>query len=308
LEATRNDTAATASLTENRPGTVRIDGLVEGPTSSWNPSPDRLVEALRRVGSPEDALRVTIRGGRASLEPAIVPFLREEFAADPGEALALALDDVFREDAQARASAWFSTLRTTEYTLDRRRETLVTLDPRGIRTLVHEEPWSPPIARPRLGALAEHWPTALLVFLAAGAILYVERENARLLWHRATAILAPRSAEEIAAHAGAFADWIDLGVARDGEEVIVRVRPRESFPVDPVALDALRAGAPIERRAALAALETGRAHLRVEVDEGGEAPPPAEVDLRPLRASREQSVRIDGIAWAGRLRSIHLEP
>jgi hypothetical protein len=234
--------------------------------------------------------------------------MREEFAADPGEALALALDDVFRDDAQARASAWFSTLRTTEYTHDRRRETLITLDARGIRTLVHEEPWSPALGRPRLGALAAHWPTAALVFLCAAGIVYLQREDVRLLWHRAKAALAPRAAGEIAADPGPFAEWIVLGVARSGEELIVEVRPREAFPADPVAIDALRAGSPIERRAALAALETGRAHLRVEVDEGGESPPPAEIDLRPLRASRPQSVRLADLAWAGRLRSIHLEP
>ncbi|RMH03096.1 MAG: hypothetical protein D6702_06985 [Planctomycetota bacterium] len=163
------------------PGRIRIEGLLEGPTASFSPAADRLAEALVRAGAPADCLVCRLEGGRAAIEPAPGLFPREQFAADPAEALALALTLLLEEEGAGAPSEWFSTLRVTAWEEDRRRESLLQLSRDGIRVVARESPWSPPPPE-RRSLLRRYGLIALLLAVGGGAWLFQHRQEVRDLW------------------------------------------------------------------------------------------------------------------------------
>ncbi|MBC8330150.1 MAG: hypothetical protein ISR76_09100 [Planctomycetes bacterium] len=299
-------------MSRAQPGQVRIEGLLEGPTSSWSPTADALADALGRAGAPRDCLSAVIDGGRGSLESSPAVFPRGQFSSDPAEALGLALELLLSETHGGRPEEWFSTLRVTEYRDRDQRESLLQVTVEGVRIVARETEWQPP-PRPRWTAvLRRQWKVGLLL-LGAGVLLGVkERDQVGQFLRRVSGLVfgsALEVPEDFAAEPGAFREWIRFaGVRSSGGELVVVLEATESFPRLPADLDALRATASLERRAALNAIENGRARLRVTLLEGFELEDEA-IDLQPLRRDVTVEIRIDAGHLAGtRLAKVELLP
>lgn len=157
------------------PGTVVFQGLLEGPTAAWNPDPAELADALRARGLPEDLLEVLIEGGRGMLQPREHAYPRAQFAAEPAEALGLALQDLFQERAAA-ADAWFSSLRAVEYGARERSESLLQLAADGVHVVRRSSPWSPPPPDSALTRLRRNWPVLLLAGIGTLAMIWLKRD------------------------------------------------------------------------------------------------------------------------------------
>lgn len=273
-------------MSRPQPGQVRLEGLYEGPVGSWCPAEDRVADALRRAGLPDGCLRAVVEGGHASLEPAGGLYPRGQFAADPGEALALAVRLLLDEELGGSPAEWLSTLRVTEWREDEVRESLVQVGDDGVRVVARESPWQAPPRPTATAFLRRHFKLGLLLLIAALAYGAKEREALFQKWDQLRAALFGAESlvvpDGFAADAGAFAPWVNAAsVEVTAGELVVRFEAGEAFPADAAALDALRAAAGIEARAALGALEAGRARLAVEVAEGLPLPL-VEVDLFPL--------------------------
>lgn len=162
-------------------GTVVFQGLVEGPTSAWNPDPAEVADALRARGLPADLLAVLIEGGRGMLQPKEHPYPRAQFAADPAEALALALQDLFQERSGA-ADAWFSSLRAVAYTDRERSESLLQLAADGVHVARRDAPWSPPPPRSVWTRLRENWLVLAIAGIGALAMIWLKRDFLLAQW------------------------------------------------------------------------------------------------------------------------------
>jgi hypothetical protein len=162
-------------------GTVVFQGLVEGPTAAWNPAPDEVADALRARGLPADLLSVLIEGGRAILQPQEHAYPRAQFAADPADALALALQDLFQERPQA-ADAWFSSLRAVAYAECERSEALLQLASDGVHVVRRVAPWSPPPPATLFTRLRANWLVLALAAIGALAMLWLQRDFLREKW------------------------------------------------------------------------------------------------------------------------------
>lgn len=295
-----------------QPGQVRLEGLYEGPTSAWSPAADALADALRRSGAPDDCLQALVDGGRASLEASPALFPRGQFASDPGDAIGMALKLMIAESHGGRPEQWFSTLRVIEYRDDQLRESLVQVAADGVRVVARESDWTPAPPEPWSNRLRRQWPVGLLLLVALGAFAVKEREAIGRYLRSIQGLVSGHVVEvpaDFQADAGPFGDWIRFTrVEVEGEELVVVLAPTDAYPATAAALDALRAGAGLDQRAALGALESGRARLRAALAEGMELPD-QEIDLRPLRSGDPAEVRIDVAVVAGtRLASLELLP
>lgn len=256
------------------PGQVRIEGLYEGPSSSWEPQQDLLADALRRAGAPEQALHALVDGGRASLEPSDLAFPRGQFSAAPGDALALALELLLEETAGGRPDEWFSTLRVVEYRDDSRVETLIKIDEEGVRTASREAPWVatlPPTLQERLRT---QWPALLAILIVGGIALWMQRDELRGLLGKAQQLtdeeLQVADAPEL--DPAGFAGLFELTLQSDQEEVRVVLTRGPQYPQDAAAIEALRAeqGISLDRLAALRAVESGKLRVVLRFAEGGD--------------------------------------
>lgn len=167
---------------QGAPGTVLFQGLLEGPTAAWDPAPAEVAGALRVRGLPEDLLAVVIEGGRGMLQPREHPYPRAQFAADPAEALALALQDLFQERAAA-ADAWFSSLRVAAFGDHSREEALLQLGADGVRVVRRVQPWTPPPAETPWRWLRRHWAVLACAAIGAAAMIWLKRDFLLERWH-----------------------------------------------------------------------------------------------------------------------------
>lgn len=163
------------------PGTARFEGLLEGPTARWDPDPAAVAGALRARGLPEDLLEVQVEGGRAVLQPRSHPYPRADFAADPAEALALALQDLLQERPGA-AEAWSSSLRVISHGERTREEALLQVGADGVHLVRRERAWTPPPAPGRLRALRQHWWVYAIALIGVLAMGWLRRDYLLERW------------------------------------------------------------------------------------------------------------------------------
>jgi hypothetical protein len=255
------------------PGTVQVLGLYEGPTESWEPRADVLADALRRAGAPGNLLQAVITGGRASLEPDPAFFPRGQFNGEPHEVLALALEMLLEEEVGGQPQEWFSSLRVVEYREDKRLETLIQVQADGVRGVVREQPWTP-VPPPTAWETfrAQKW---ILLLIAVGLVAggWLQRDRVFDLWDDLTGTVFAEDlalAEDFNPDFEAFALFLDLEIelSEDGGLLLVRLERLATYPDSPQALDDARAQASMEEAAALAAIERGRAELRLRFDDG----------------------------------------
>jgi hypothetical protein len=295
------------------PGTVLVEGLVEGPASSWNPDPAALAGALKRAGAPATCLTIHEDGGRRALEPGAAHYPRGQFASDPAEALALALTFLFEGNQGKPPTEWFSTLRVTEYGERTKRETLIAFAPDGVRSAGGESAWAPPPSATGGGmrALAARWPLVLLVVAALGVVAWLKRDDIEGWFHKVGATIGGEDPAKVAVEAGSFSKWVDVKVGKDSNGLFATVAPRAGFPADAAAIDALRPTATLEERAALSAFETGRLRLvLLESKDGGTTASKerVDVDLKPLRKGETARASLETSGRPVPLAGIRLEP
>lgn len=254
------------------PGQVRIDGLYEGPSAVWEPQQEQVRDALRRAGAPEAALHALIEGGRASLEASDLLFPREQFAADPGEALALALEMLLEESAGGQPADWFSTLRVTDFGEDSKTETLIKVEAEGVRLARRESPWVASLAPTLTERLQKNWLTIVVVLLAGGAAAWSQRDTIREMLGVAQSLTEDdlHFADDMKVELGAFKGLLVVDVAITEGVLRAVVTRGPAYPADAEALRAMREepGQSMERLAALTAVETGRVQLEFVFDDG----------------------------------------
>lgn len=163
------------------PGTVLFAGLLEGPTADWSPDPAAVADALRLRGLPADLMTVGVEGGRGVLQPLEHAYPRSSFAADPAEALALALQDLLQEHPRA-ATAWFSSLRVIGHGERSRDESLLQLTAEGIHLVRREQPWAPPPPPSLRSRLRANGMAIAFALIGALAIAWLKRDQLRAGW------------------------------------------------------------------------------------------------------------------------------
>ncbi len=159
-----------------RPGQVRLEGLVAGPTVSWEPTVEQLRDALQRAGAPADCLSLQIHGGQASIEPNDRLYPREQFAGPAAEVLTLALRFLLDGAGQTAPDEWMSTLRLTDYHQDHKVEVLIGLSEEGVQAVGREQPWIAARAPGLLQHLRLHWKVSLLITLALALGAWISRD------------------------------------------------------------------------------------------------------------------------------------
>ncbi|KAA3608958.1 MAG: hypothetical protein DWQ01_10260 [Planctomycetota bacterium] len=269
------------------PGRIYFHGLVEGPSASWQPLADQVKDALSRAGAPPSLLLAGLEGGRAFLEPEPQAFQRGEFSGDPEECVAMALRFLLEESGNDHPTDWLSNLRVVSFQENQKVESLISLDPEGIRITKRETPW-------QYAAKQEspaHWVRQNLqivipVVLAVGLFAFVERDRIGN-WFRDLGQIFTGSQVDpgsIELDAGAFAVWIQAEVVQQKKgPLLLQLKAKENFPRSGADLDALRQGLEdLEQRAALTALELGR--LRVQLE--AETLLTDEIPLAPLREGK----------------------
>lgn len=157
------------------PGTVLFEGLLEGPTAAWSPDPALVAEALTARGLPADLLLVMIEGGRAMLQPQDHAYPRAQFAAEPSDALALALQDLLQEQTTATRD-WFSSLRVISFAERTRVEALLHLGEEGVHVVRREQPWNPPPPVTLWTRLRKNWLILVVAGLGALAMAWLKRD------------------------------------------------------------------------------------------------------------------------------------
>lgn len=266
-----------------RAGLVQVQGLLEGPSAHWAPTAEQVAGALQRAGAPADLLQVLVDGGRTVVEPQPHFYPHVQFAGAPAEVLQLALRFLLEEGPGGRPAEWFSTLRLTAYETGRKQEVLFHLAPEGIQVVRRESPWTP-AAPSWWSSWRRRWPFAALVLVAAALGAWLSRDQLRALWWRlgAAAGLAQVEADQMPLDASTLQPWVQARIeALSARGVEVLLEPSPSYPRTAAEIDTLRAGAPLEQRAAISAMELGRAQLRVELADGSVET--VAVDLAPLR-------------------------
>ncbi len=282
-------------MSQPLPGQVQLAGLYEGPASAWCPTAEQLSDALGRAGAPTDSLQAVVDGGQASLEASPTLYPRGQFSSDPGDALGMALELLISESLGERPAGWFSTLRVTEYRDQSLRESLIQVGAEGVRVVGRDSDWVPAPAEKRRTRLLRQWKIGVLLLVAAVALGVKERDRVSEVLRGLQGVVLGRSLEipqDFAADAGAFAPWIRFAELRvDGDLLRVRLEATEAYPADAAALDLLRGQVELEARAALNAIENGRARLRGRVEEGLELPE-TEFSLAPLQRGEAVEVVI----------------
>jgi hypothetical protein len=296
-------------VTAPRPDTVVIEGMLEGPASSWEPEAGALAEALRRAGAPEIALHVVVEGGRCAVESVDRPLPREQFAAEPAEALSIALQNLFEGHARGRPAEWFSTLRVTEYTATTKKETLLAFGAEGIERPTRESPWTPPAEGAALsGGLRARAPIILLVLVALAAVALLRRDAISAWLQEVVAIFSPGRAADVRVDAGTFHPWITPTLKRDGTTWKLTLKPKSDFPADAAAIDRWTRDATLEQRAALRALESGRVRVVLVGSDERRDPHSISADVTPLRRGEKTVLDLPSREWVGRLTAVRLEP
>jgi hypothetical protein len=255
------------------PGTVQLQGLYEGPTSSWAPQQELVADALRRAGAPENCLHALIHGGRGSLEPEPILFPRGQFADAPADCLALALELMLEETLGGKPEEWFSTLRVIEYQERVQIESLIQVNEDGIRGISREQPWTPV---PKKSLQDRIWANKLVLSLAVLAFLVYGFFNRHKVgeWVHAfeTRFFAEdfAIAEELQQELGGFGTYLYAETELDEElnQLVVTLRQTNAYPHTPSDFDVARAQADRKEGIALAALELGKATLILHFQDG----------------------------------------
>lgn len=274
-------------MTVARPGTVVVEGLVEGPTRSWEPVKEQVADALGRAGAPPDLLAAGIDGGRGYLEPASKSFPRGQFSGDPDESVARALQFLLEEGPGGQPEEWFSNLRVSEYKEDRIRQTLLTISEEGVRTARRDQPWIPGKEKGQVVKnLRQRWPYFALLLVIVGALVFLERSRitgqVRYLGMQ-IGLLSP-DLEVVSLDAGPFSAWVEVRLEHLGAgRIEISLHPTGAFPKTAEAIDQLREQSDLDARAAISALELGRVRVRVELEPAPQNPDAIVMDLKPLR-------------------------
>lgn len=155
-------------------GVVCFNGLLEGPTASFDPNVAEIGRTLVAYGLPKDLLNVIIEGGRASISPSDVPYPRASFSADPADSLCEALHQIFNDQALAD---WCSTIRLTEYHDSEKIESLMQLTPKGVVQVKRTSPYSPTANKPLVDLLRNNVKMIVLVAVAAICLTWLYRDK-----------------------------------------------------------------------------------------------------------------------------------
>ncbi len=304
---------AAAAAPALRAGRVRVEGLLEGPASSWDPAPAEVAAALERAGCPPALLQVAAEGGRRLLEPADPPGRGQDwpaaaFSGDPGRALGEALRDLL-ETAGGRPRGWDSSLRLLQEGGGRLRETLYRPVPEGIRALSRERAAPPPAPDPRRRR-RRLWTAAILtaaaVLLVAANWRRLDAETWRFRYRFGLHDLESRPPE---VDPGPFAPFVvlDFAPAVPNGEWRLEIAPAPGFPQTAEDRERVRAEADLATSGALAALELGRARIRIQV-EGGKELREIPVHLGSLARGAPAIVRIHPGLLGGRPLRLELVP
>jgi len=294
------------------PGLVQILGLYEGPTEAWSPLQDQLVDSLRRAGVPTNLLRAVISGGRASLEPDPGFFPREQFASNPGEAVALALDMLLTETANGQPEDWFSTLRLIEYHEDKRVETFLQVHPDGVRGISREQPWNPIPKKKLITLLREQWWMIVLIVVGVSVSGWLKRDSIQEQWDHLQRVFFSEDfviGESVAIEPNGFDSYLQVTVLPIKEEaqLVIEFSKRDNYPDSPAAIDALRTNASMAEAAALSAIELGYVQLEITLD--NDSTQQVRVSLNQWNQDGKYLQVFDTDDWQGReLRQVRLFP
>lgn len=255
------------------PGTVQLQGLYEGPTSSWAPQQELVADALRRAGAPENCLHAVIHGGRGSLEPEPILFPRGQFADAPADCLALALELMLEETLGGKPEEWFSTLRVIEYQERVQIESLIQVNEDGIRGITREQPWTPV---PQKSLQDRIWANKLVLSLAVLAFLVYGFFNRHKVGEWVHAIETRFFAEDFAIAEDFRQELVGFGtflyaeaeIEEESNQLVVTLRQTNAYPHTPSDFDLARDQADRLEGIALAALELGKAQVVLHLSDG----------------------------------------
>lgn len=248
------------------PGTVQLQGLFEGPVSSWAPQQELVADALRRAGAPENCLHAVTHGGRGSLEPEPILFPRGQFADAPADCLALALELMLEETLGGKPEEWFSTLRVIEYQERVQIESLIQVNEDGIRGITREQPWTPV---PQKSLQDRIWANKLVLSLAVLAFLVYGFFNRHKVGEWVHAIETRFFAEDFAIAEDFRQELVGFGtflyaeaeIEEESNQLVVTLRQTNAYPQTPSDFDLARDQADRLEGIALAALELGKAQV-----------------------------------------------
>lgn len=282
------------------PGTVQFQGLFEGPTAAWAPQQDLLADALRRAGAPENCLHAVVTGGRASLEPDPGLFPRGQFADNPADCLAMALELLLAESAGGQPAEWFSSLRVIEYQERTQVETLIQIHEGGVRGMTREQPWSP-VPKKTMG---DHLRANRIIYsLAALALMvfaYFNLHKVEDAWNTIRGSYFAEDfalAEDFEMDLGGFATFLEVEatVENDGDLLVVTLVQKNAFPQTPRDFDLAREQVQRSEAIALAAIELGRAQLVLHFEDGLENP--RTISLSDWESDGSVKIEIVTTAW-----------
>jgi len=255
------------------PGTVQLQGLYEGPVSSWAPQQELVADALRRAGAPDNCLHAVTHGGRGSLEPEPILFPRGQFADAPADCVALALELMLEETLGGKPDEWFSTLRVIEYQERVQIESLIQVNEDGIRGISREQPWTPV---PQKSLKDRIWQNKLILSLAILAFLVYGFFNRHKVgeWVHAfeTRFFSEdfAIAEEYRQELNGFGTFLyaEAEIEEESNQLVVTLRQTNAYPQTPSDFDLARDQADRLEGIALAALELGKAQVVLHLSDG----------------------------------------